>query len=79
MCRLKRFVALIGAVAAILIICHSLLPRLARAPGMDVVRANMRQDFNVGAYFYTELGDYLQYEQALRDSLAAMGQAPESE
>lgn len=76
--RLKRIATLLGVLTAVLILCHSVLPRLARAPGMDVVRANMRQDFNVGAYFYTELGDYLQYEKALSGLLKGTDQAPDS-
>ena len=55
------------------VVCHTVLPRLARAPGMEVVRANMQRDFDVTAYFYTELGDYLRYERACRDSLRAAG------
>ena len=75
---LRRVATLLGAAAMVFMLCHYLLPRLARAPGMDVVRANMRRDFDVTAYFYTELGDYLQYERALRDSLHSAAAAPGS-
>ncbi len=76
--RLKRIATLLGISTAVLILCHSVLPRLARAPGMDVVRANMQQDFDVGAYFYTELGNYLQYERAFGAPPKGTGQAPDS-
>ena len=63
---MKGFVSLILALAAIFLACHSLLPRLARTPGMEVVRRNLRSGVDATAYFYTEMEGFSQYERAVR-------------
>ena len=73
---MKRYLSLILALAAVFFACHTLLPRLARGPGMDVVRANLRSGVEATAYFYTEIEDFSQYERAARD---AAGPRPREE
>jgi hypothetical protein len=60
----RRYLSLILALAAIFLACHSLLPRLARLPGMDVVRGNLQSGVDATAYFYTELENSAGYERA---------------
>jgi hypothetical protein len=66
----KRYLSLILALAAVFLACHSLLPRLARGPGMNVVRANLRSGVDATAYFYTDLDDFSKYEKAVRRDAA---------
>jgi hypothetical protein len=62
---MKRFLSLILALTAVFLACHSLLPRLARAPGMDVVRSNLASGVDATAYFYSEMDDFSQYVRAV--------------
>ena len=49
-----------------LILCLCLLlPRLAAAPFMEVVRSNIERDIDATAYFYSDLDDFSQYEEGL--------------
>ena len=74
MSSLKKWMALLGATALLFLVCHCLLPRLAAAPGMDVIRSNIRSDIDATAYFYTEIDDFLQFERAVRDCPFAGGE-----
>jgi hypothetical protein len=63
---LAKFLKLLGAAALVFLLCHTVLPRLAKAPGFEVVRSNLRHDFDATAYFYTELDNFNEYEKAVR-------------
>lgn len=61
----RKLATLIGIAALIFLICHSLLPKLAESPCLEVVQSNLHSGVDATAYFYTELDDFLQYERAV--------------
>jgi hypothetical protein len=63
---LGKYFKLFGSVALIFLLCHTVLPRLSKAPCLEVVRSNARLDIDATAYFYTELDDFGKYEEAVR-------------
>jgi len=63
---LGKWLKLFGAAILIFLLCHTVLPRLAEAPCLEVVRSNLRQDLDATAYFYTELDNFSEYEKAVR-------------
>jgi len=65
---MKQLLSLILALALIFLLCHSVLPRLAQGPGMDVVRSNLRSGVDATAYFYTEMDDFSDYERGVRQA-----------
>jgi len=70
---MKGYLKLFGATLLIFLLCYSVLPRLSRAPCLEVVRSNMTHDLDATAYFYTELDDFSKYEQAVRRASTAEG------
>lgn len=63
---MRGLISLILALALIFLACRSALPWLARGPGMDVVRSNLRSGVDATAYFYTEMDGFSDYERAVR-------------
>jgi len=63
---MRRLLSLILALALIFLACHSALPWLARGPGMEVVRSNLRSGVDATAYFYTEMDGFSDYARAVR-------------
>ena len=68
---MKKYLRLLGATFLIFLLCYSVLPRLSKAPCLEVVRSNMTRDLDATAYFYTELDDFSKYEQAVRRDSSA--------
>lgn len=67
---LGKCLRLFGAAVLIFLLCHTVLPRLAEVPCLEVVRSNLRQDLDATAYFYTELDDFSKYEEAVKQDFS---------
>ncbi|MFC1525868.1 hypothetical protein ACFL6X_03540 [Candidatus Latescibacterota bacterium] len=65
MSRLRRFLTLVAVAAAIAFVCSEVLPRAATTPLLQVVKSNLDNDIDATAYFYTEMEEYPQWEEAV--------------